>query len=148
MALHIECPEFDNGDLIPPQYTCQGADINPPLDIENIPAKAQSLVLIVDDPDAPKGTWVHWVVFNIPPTTTHIEEESIPGTEGHNDFGRNNWGGPCPPEGTGTHRYYFRLYALDTMLSLPEGALRSQVDQAMKGHVLEKAETMGRYSKG
>jgi Raf kinase inhibitor-like YbhB/YbcL family protein len=145
--MQISSPDFQNGAMIPRHFTCQAEDLNPTLQIEQVPADAQSLVLIVDDPDAPRGTWVHWVVFNIPPSTTTIEENSIPGTEGYNDFGRNHWGGPCPPEGTGTHRYFFRLYALDTQLQLPAGAKRSQVDAAMKGHILAEAQTMGKYIK-
>jgi Raf kinase inhibitor-like YbhB/YbcL family protein len=145
--MQIASPEFEHEGNIPRRFTCQGEDINPTLQLTGVPAKAISLALIVDDPDAPKGTWVHWVVFNISPTLLTIDANSIPGTEGHNDFGRNHWGGPCPPEGTGVHRYYFRLYALDAPLNLSEGATRAQVDKAMAGHILDQAVLMGRYIK-
>jgi Raf kinase inhibitor-like YbhB/YbcL family protein len=110
-----------------------------------MPEGTKSLALIVDDPDAPMKTWVHWVVYDITPVN-RIEEDSIPGKQGLNDFGRKDWGGPCPP--SGTHRYYFKIYALDSMLGLPEGADKRSVEKAMEGHVLGKAELIGLYKRG
>jgi Raf kinase inhibitor-like YbhB/YbcL family protein len=135
---------FKEGERIPSKYTCDGADCNPPLHIEGIPSNTKSLALIVDDPDAPVGTWVHWVVFGIP-IVTDISEKSLPGKQGRNDFGRNNWGGPCPP--SGTHRYFFKLYALDNALGLPEGSAKAALEKAMQGHILAKAELVGLYSR-
>ncbi len=133
----------DNGN-IPEKYTCDGQDINPPLNIKNIPDRTQTLVLIVDDPDAPAGTWVHWVIWNIPPREL-IEENSIPGTEGINSFKKNHYGGPCPP--SGTHRYFFKVYALDTTLDLGSDAKKEDVEGAMEGRILAKGELVGLYSR-
>ena len=130
--------------MIPKKYTCQGEDINPLLKIEGIPQETVSLVLINDDPDAPGGTWDHWIVINIAPTQT-IAENSVPGTQGKNSWGRNDYGGPCPP--SGTHRYFFKLYALDTQLNLSEGASKKEVENAIKGHILEQTELIGLYEK-
>jgi len=130
--------------MIPSLYTCEGDDINVPLKIEGVPKQAESLVLIVDDPDAPKGTWVHWVVFNIP-VTNYIEEDSVPGEQGLNDFGKHDYGGPCPP--SGTHRYFFKIYALDTILDLGSDAIKEDVDMAMEGHVIASGELIGLYGK-
>ena len=115
---------FSNNETIPKKYTCDGDDINPELAIKGVPEEAKSLVLIMDDPDAPVGTWDHWIVFNIP-VTAKIEENSIPGTEGVNSFRRQSYGGPCPP--SGTHRYFFKFYALDTELDLGSNAKKSDV---------------------
>jgi Raf kinase inhibitor-like YbhB/YbcL family protein len=142
--LKLTSPVFENNGDIPSRYTCQGDNINPPLDIEGVPADAKSLVLIVDDPDAPMGIWVHWVVWNIKPTDK-IKEDSAPGVQGVNDFGKQDYGGPCPP--SGKHRYFFKLYALDTELDLDEGAHKKDVEGAMKGHILDKAEIVGLYEK-
>lgn len=144
-TMRITSPAFGHNQMIPKKFTCQGEDVNPTLTIEGAPADAKSLVLIMDDPDAPMGTWVHWVVFNIGPTA-EIKENSIPGTQGYNDFGRNNWGGPCPP--SGTHRYFFKLYALDTTLNLKAGSTKQAVEKAMQGHILTQAELIGLYKKG
>ena len=144
--MKITSPVFTYNQMIPQKYTCQGDDINPALTIEGIPSAAESLVLIVDDHDAPMGTWVHWVVFNIPPAVIEISENSVPGMQGHNDFGRNDWGGPCPP--FGMHRYFFKIYALDTMLNIKEGSTKQAVEKAMQGHILGKAELIGLYKKG
>ncbi|MBD3246692.1 MAG: YbhB/YbcL family Raf kinase inhibitor-like protein [Candidatus Omnitrophica bacterium] len=135
---------FGSGEAIPKKYTCQGEDVNPPLVFEDIPEHAQSLVLIVDDPDAPAGTWVHWVVYDIP-VNAHVEENSVPGTQGENDFGRQDYGGPCPP--SGTHRYFFKLYALDTDLHIPEGKNKGEIERLMQEHILGQAELIGTYSK-
>lgn len=138
---------FNSGEKIPDKYCCR-AGVSPPLEISGVPAGVKSFVLIVDDPDAPSGDWVHWVVWNIPATTRNIAENSAgatPGTQGKNDFGKNNYGGPCPP--SGVHRYFFRLYALDTELELGTGSGKADVEKAIKGRVVEKAELMGTYSK-
>lgn len=142
--MKITSPEFNHEELIPRKFTCDGDDINPPLVFEDIPQSAQSLALIVDDPDAPMRTWIHWVVYDIP-VQNAVEENSIPGKQGTNDFKRKNYGGPCPP--IGTHRYFFKLYALDTKLDLQEGLEKGDLEKAMEGHVLEKTELIGRYKK-
>ncbi len=142
--MRLSSPEFKNNDFIPKKFTCQGEDINPALIMEDISKEAKSLALIVDDPDAPMGTWIHWVVYDISPVS-RIEENSIPGKQGSNDFGRKNYGGPCPP--SGTHRYFFKIYALDTVLNLKEGISKSGLEKAMEGHILAKAELIGLYKK-
>ena len=143
-GMKISSPEFENNKLIPRKFTCQGQDINPTLILDDIPEEARSLALIMDDPDAPMGMWVHWVVFDIP-LVKRIEEDSIPGKQGSNDFGRNDYGGPCPP--SGTHRYFFKIYALDCMLNLKEGISKKELERVMEGHVLDKAELVGLYKK-
>ncbi len=140
--LHVSSPAFENNKLIPAKYTCDGDDVSPPLTIGSIPEGTKSLVLIVDDPDAPMGTWDHWVVWNIPPTRS-IAEGTVPGTEGLNTYRRHSYGGPCPP--SGTHRYFFKVYALDTVLSLSSNATKRDVEKAMPGHVLAKGEVIGLY---
>lgn len=142
--MNIESPAFAPEGAIPRKYSCDGADKNPELQISEAPSEAKSMVLIVDDPDAPGGTFLHWLLYNIDPAD-RIPEDSAPGTEGANDFGKTVYGGPCPP--SGTHRYYFRLYALDSALELSAGAAREQVEEAMKGHVLAEAQLMGTYSR-
>lgn len=142
-SMKITSSAFQDHGNIPSQYTCDGANINPPLTIAGVPEKAQSLVLIVDDPDAPKGTWVHWVVWNIPPSTTEITENSVPGIQGMTNFGKNEYGGPCPP--SGTHRYFFKLYALDKKLNLGSKATKKDVERGMKQHVIGQAELVGLY---
>ena len=144
VAMKISSPEFKNNESIPKKFTCQGSDLNPALIIEGIPKGAQSLALIVDDPDAPMGTWIHWVVFDIP-LINRLEENSIPGKQGRNDFGRKNYGGPCPP--SGTHRYFFKIYALDKILNLSEGISKKELEKAMETHILGQAELIGLYSK-
>lgn len=143
--LSVTSPAFPHNGMIPPKYTCDGADVNPPLSIGNIPEKTKSLALIVDDPDAPMGTWVHWVVWNIGAGTKEIPENSVPpgAHQGTNDFGKRKYGGPCPP--SGTHRYFFKLYALDAALALKAGATKAQVEGAMRSHLLGKAELVGLY---
>jgi Raf kinase inhibitor-like YbhB/YbcL family protein len=142
--MNLASPEFKDKEHIPSKFTCEGDDVNPRLTIEDIPAGTNSLALIVDDPDAPGKTWVHWVVYNVP-VISRIDENSVPGKQGMNDFKRKAWGGPCPP--SGVHRYFFKLYALDMDLGLDEGATKSEVEQAMTGHILEKAELVGLYRK-
>lgn len=143
-AMKITSPAFSHNQVIPRKYTCQGEDLSPPLTVEGIPAEAKSLALIVDDPDAPGKTWVHWVVFDIP-VVGRIEENSVPGKQGYNDFGQNDYGGPCPP--SGTHRYFHKIYALDTLLNLKEGITKKELEKAMEGHILDKAEIIGLYKK-
>jgi hypothetical protein len=151
-TMKLESTAFSHNDLIPSQYTCDGEDISPPLSWNDPPAASKSLVLICDDPDAPMKTWVHWVAYNLPPETRSLPE-NLPvgnslakgGLQGKNDFGKISYGGPCPPRGT--HRYFFKLYALDRMLDLKPGATKAQVEAAMKGHILAQAELIGRYSR-
>lgn len=143
-TMHLTSPVFEPQGEIPKEYTCQGPDINPELHIDGVPEGAQTLALIMDDPDAPMGTWDHWIVFNIKPRNV-IPKDSVPGVQGVNDFKRNDYGGPCPP--MGKHRYFFKLYALDTALDLPEGATKRDVEKAMEGHILDRAELVGVYQK-
>jgi Raf kinase inhibitor-like YbhB/YbcL family protein len=142
--MQLLCPEFGNEKFIPKKFTSQGADVNPTLVIGDIPAGTKSLALIVDDPDAPGGTWVHWVVYNIP-VIEQIDEGSSPGEQGMNDFGKKDYGGPSPP--SGTHRYFFKLYALDTRLALGEGVDKEALEAAMEGHSIDKAELIGLYKR-
>jgi Raf kinase inhibitor-like YbhB/YbcL family protein len=143
-TMEITSPEFKHNGFIPKKFTCQGADINPALIIEGIPQEAQSLALIVDDPDAPRGTWVHWVVYDIP-VVNRIAENSIPGKQGANDSGNPGYGGPCPP--SGTHRYFFKIYALDRTLNLNSGVNKRELEKAMQGGILAQAELIGLYKK-
>lgn len=154
MAMQITSTAFTDGDEIPAKYTCEGKDASPPLAFAGVPAGAKSLVLIVDDPDAPdpkapKLTWVHWVLFDLPPDTTGLPESvsTLPaGTkDGVNDWKRTGWGGPCPP--IGRHRYFFKLYALDTKLEGLKNPTKPQVLMAMEGHVLAEAQMIGTYQK-
>ena len=156
MAMTLNSPAFKQNGHIPTKYTCEGEDISPPLSWEGVPNGAKSLVLIIDDPDAPdpkapKMVWVHWVVYNIPPETRTLPENAgkagLPqGTLlGLNDFKKTGYGGPCPP--IGRHRYFHKLYALDIVLDL-KSANKSQMEQAMRGHVLANAELIGTYQKG
>jgi len=145
---------FAEGEKIPSKYTCDGQNINPPLLFSDLPKDAQTLVLIMDDPDIPQfvkqkfhtQVWDHWVVFNIPPDTGEIPEgKNPPGDLGRNTGGNNSYGGPCPPDRE--HRYFFKLYALDTELDLLEGATKAEVEKAMKNHILAEARLMGRYER-
>jgi len=155
MALAISSKAFASGGPIPARHTCDGEDVSPELSWTEPPAGTRSFVLIVDDPDAPMGTWVHWVLYDLPAETRSLPE-GLPKKEtldkpagakqGRNDFGRIGWGGPCPPAGK-PHRYFFRLYALDRSLGLAAGATRPEVDRAMAGHVLAQAETYGTYAR-
>lgn len=144
IGMHISSPDFEPGALIPKKFTCDGNNINPTLIIEGIPAETKSLALIFDDPDAPRGTWVHWVVYNIP-VVSRIEENSIPGEQGINDYSGDEYEGPCPP--SGTHRYSFKLYALDVELALGEEVDKNALEEAMQGHILDTAELIGRYTR-
>lgn len=143
--MKITSPAFAHNQSIPTKFTCQGEDVNPALQIEGIPEGTQALALIMDDPDAPIGTWVHWVLYNINPTIDTIQENSIPGVQGLNSFGKLNYGGPCPP--SGTHRYFFKLYALDSMSDLVDPVTKESLEGAMKGSILAKAELIGFYKK-
>ncbi len=147
MSLTLRSDSFDNGQAIPPRFTADGADVSPALTIEGVPEGAVSLALIVDDPDAPMGTWVHWVVWNLPAGTTEIPEGRLPqgGVQGTNSWGRAAYGGPSPP--SGTHRYFFKLYALDTALDLSPKANKNMLLRTMEGHVLARAELMGTYTR-
>ena len=144
--MKITSSVFQEGGNIPPKFTCDGGDTSPPLQIAEVPSRAKSLALVVDDPDAPSGLFTHWIVWNISPQTNTIAEGSTPkGVHGTNDFGKSGYGGPCPP--SGTHRYYFKIFALDRELDLPPGTKRNQLVAAMKGHVVAQGELMGRYSR-
>jgi len=141
--LSIKSPAFEPNKLIPRKYTCDGQDINPPLIIEGTPKEAKTLVLAVDDPDAPRGTFDHWIVWNIPTSTGKIGENTIPGIEGINDGRARGYMGPCPP--SGTHRYFFKVYALDTELNLGANSKKKDVEKAMQNHILGKGELIGLY---
>lgn len=152
-AFEIESFSFKNGSYIPKKYTCAGKDISPHFLWRDIPSGTKSLVLICDDPDAPFKTWVHWVIFNIPadvrelPEGVSSQELKVKGIiQGRNDFGNIGYGGPCPPPGK-PHRYFFKLYALDSLLSLEEGASKQEVLKKMQGHIIEKTEIMGLFKK-
>ena len=143
--IKITCSAFQEGGNVPSKFTCEGSDTSPPLQITGIPSQAKSLVLIADDPDAPSGLFTHWLIWNIPPQTTSISEGNAPrGVHGTNDFGKSGYKGPCPP--SGTHMYSFKVFALDRELDLRGGAKRSQLDAAMKGHVIAQGELVGRYA--
>lgn len=144
--MKIMSSAFQEGGNIPSKFSCDGADTNPPLQISDVPSGAKSIVLIVDDSDAPGGLFTHWTAWNISPQTSTIAEGSPPkGVQGTNDFGKSGYGGPCPP--SGAHRYYFKIFALDRELDLRSGAKRGQLDAAMRGHVVAQGELIGRYSR-
>ena len=147
-SLKVTSSAFSDGGKIPKKYTCDDSNVNPPLRIENLPNAVKSLALIVDDPDAPGGTWTHWLLWNIDPKATEIGEHSVPqnAVQGTSDFGDARYGGPCPR--SGAHRYYFRAYALDATLSLPSSATKSAVEKAMAGHIIAQGSLMGTYSRG
>jgi Raf kinase inhibitor-like YbhB/YbcL family protein len=149
-AMKLTSRAFQHAGAIPAKYTCDGQDISPPLTWSEPPAQTQSFALIMDDPDAPMGTWVHWVLWNIPATASGLDE-GLPKTaalpngarQGMTDFHRVGYGGPCPP--SGTHRYFFKLYALDTTLNLPTEATKSVLEDTMRGHILAQTEFIGKY---
>jgi Raf kinase inhibitor-like YbhB/YbcL family protein len=143
-TIGIRSTAFANNGHIPPKYSCEGENINPPLEFENIPAGTKSLALIMEDPDAPKGLFTHWLVWNISPNDV-IEENSNPGISGTNSFGKTGYGGPCPP--SGTHRYFFRVFALDAELDLLVGANREHMLKAMEPHIINEGEIMAHYQK-
>ena len=143
--MRITSPAFRDGEKIPRQYTRNGEDKSPPLQIDGVPVNTRSLVLIMDDPDAPNGTFTHWIVFDLDPKTEEIGEDHAPknARQGTTDWGTAEYGGPQPPYGE--HRYFFRLYALNTKLNLPRGSTREEIEDAMQDHIIETAELMGRY---
>ncbi len=145
--LRISSPAFEDNGSIPGKYTCDGMDVNPPLRIGGVPPGAKSLALIVDDPDAPGGVWVHWVAWNIDPAVAEIGEHSVPkgALQGINDFRKHGYGGPCPP--SGTHRYFFKLYALDTLLSISANAGKTELEKAMKRHIIAETQIVGLYKR-
>lgn len=166
LTIQIHSPEFPNGGMIPSRFTCDGSDRSPPLNWSGVPENARSLVLICDDPDAPMGTWSHWVVVDLPPkvsglkeglpTEEAVSETSMEGSipadserralQGKNDFGKFGYGGPCPP--SGTHRYFFRLYAVDTTLRPPAATTRAGTLKAIQGHILAEGRLIGKYTRG
>lgn len=152
MAFELTSSAFSNGSPIPRKFTCDGEDVSPELTWTDPPPGTKSLALICDDPDAPVGNWVHWVIFNLPPETRGLPEHVPPSKQlsggalqGSNDFRKIGYGGPCPPGGT--HRYYFKLYALDIILNLPAGSSKAKLERAMQGHIIAEAHLMGRYSR-
>ena len=152
MKIKVTSSAFAEGGLIPAKYTCDGSDISPPLQWEAVPEGTKSIALISDDPDAPMGTWVHWVLFNLPAESKGLEEnipqdKTLPNgaRQGLTDFGRIGYGGPCPP--SGTHRYFFKIYALDTKLDLAAGAKKSELLKAMEGHILGQGQLIGKYKR-
>jgi len=153
VSFALKTTAFTDGGAIPKKHTCDGADLSPALNWNDAPARTQSFALIADDPDAPVGTWTHWIIWNIPASATALPE-SMPkvgdagdgARQGRNDFKRIGYGGPCPPPGK-PHRYFFRLYALDAKLDLQAGASRNDLEHAMKGHVLSQAQWMGTYGR-
>lgn len=145
--MKISSTAFENNSLIPSKYTCEGQERNPTLEFRDVPEDTKSLVLIMDDPDAPMKTWVHWTIWNIDAKTTQILQNSCPkgAVEGITSFGRNGYGGPCPP--SGTHRYFFKLFALDKMLDLSPNSHARDIESTIEGHIIRKAELIGLYKK-
>lgn len=140
----LTSPAFENNAPIPRKYTCSGGDINPALVFTNVPFYAKTLVLTVSDPDAPEGVWSHWVVYNMPPYTKQIDENSNPSTEGLNDFGKYAFGGPCPQDGK-LHHYIFHAYALDSVLKINEAPNLAEVEAALQGHIIAETKLAGTY---
>ena len=152
MDVKVTSSTFQDGGLIPAKYTCDGADVSPPLQWDTVPEGTKSITLICDDPDAPMGTFVHWVLFNLPAETRQLAEKvpadkTLPSgaRQGTSDFGRIGYGGPCPP--SGTHRYFFKIYALDAKVDLPAGARKSDLLKAMQGHILAQGQLIGKYKR-
>ncbi len=145
--LKISSPAFENNEKIPKKYTCDGANINPPLKIENVPSNIKSLALVFDDIDAPRGTYVHWILWNIGPIMNEIKENSVPegAVQGMNDFKKRHYGGPCPPRRA--HKYVFRIYALDTLLNLNHNSTKKDLEKAMEGHIISRAQLTGVYKR-
>ncbi len=150
-GLTLKSSAFKPGDPIPSKYTCDGDDVNPMLEIRNVPVSAKSLALIVDDPDATRGTpWDHWLLWNISPKTQYISEDNVPAdaVQGMTSFGHQKYGGPCPPKGSAPHHYNFKLYALDAPLDIPASSTKADVEAAMAGHVIEETRLIGLYFRG
>ncbi len=145
--MKLTSPAFREGARIPERYSCEGENASPALVLSDVPKNAKSMALVMEDPDAPRGTFVHWLVWNIPASMKTIPEGARPGVDGAGTTGRTGYHGPCPPPGYGPHRYFFRAYALDVMLELPESSGRAELDGAMKGHVLAEAHVMGTYER-
>ena len=150
--MRLTTPAFADGEAIPRKYTCDGEDVSPPLEWCELPEGTQSLALILDDPDAPRGLFVHWLLYGVPATENGVTEgtggsdgSAAGGRQGKNGFGKLGYGGPCPP--SGRHRYYFHLFAVDHALDLPAGATRQQLDAALQGHILAEAQLMGTYQR-
>lgn len=145
--MNIKSPTFNNGKSIPSQYTCDGEGVNPELVFSDVPTGAKSLALIMDDPDSPTGIWTHWLLWNISPNIKEISEGKVPrgAVQGETTFGASHYGGPCP--GKGNHRYFFKLYALDTMLNIPAGTVKDKFIEIMKGHIIAEAEMYGWYER-
>ena len=146
-AFVVSSPVFKHNGTIPSKYTCNGVNVNPPLIIEHVPAGAKSLALVVEDPDVPAGIWVHWVLWNIHPETREIKENTVPkgAQQGMSDFRKISYSGPCPP--SGTHRYFFKIYALDTILTMSPDATKADLEKSMKGHIIEQAHITGLYKR-
>lgn len=145
--MRVTSTAFKNGDLIPEKYTFDGENVNPPLNFSDVPEEAKSLAIIMEDPDAPGGTFVHWIVWNIPADIRGIREgDDMSYPQGRNDFGNIGYDGPCPPKGS-VHSYYFKVYALDTFLNLPEGATKDDLVNAISGHVLAESSIVGKYGR-
>ncbi|MCB1112432.1 MAG: YbhB/YbcL family Raf kinase inhibitor-like protein [Chlamydiales bacterium] len=144
--MKIESPVFGDHERIPDKYTCDGADISPPLSFHDVPLGCKTLAIVVDDPDAPAGTFDHWVVWNIPSETIGLTEDRSVGTMGINGFNKLTYKGPCPPKGS-DHRYFFKLYALDTFIELPPGSSKEELEKAMESHIMAKAELVGTYGR-
>jgi Raf kinase inhibitor-like YbhB/YbcL family protein len=154
MTIKVTSTAFQEGGMIPQQYTCDGANISPPLSWTGVPGGVKTLALITDDPDAPKGVFTHWVLFNLPASSRELPEnvpaqERLPddAKQGTNSFKKIGYGGPCPPSGDEAHRYFFKLYALDTELALDAGATKEQLLKAMDGHIVAEGQLMGRYKR-
>ena len=152
MEIKLTSTAFKDGEMIQSKYTCDGVNVSPPLSWFGVPANAKTIALIVDDPDAPGKTWVHWVIYDLPAGTNSLpenvakeEELVLGGKQGTNDFKQIGYGGPCPPHGT--HRYYFKIYAVDAAAALPPGATKDQLSKAMEGHIVAQGQLMGRYKR-
>jgi hypothetical protein len=146
-GLKISSPAFENGGEIPKKYTCDGANVNPPLKIENVPSNTKSLALVFDDIDAPRGSYVHWILWNIDPNVKEIKENSVPegAVQGLNDFKKRNYGGPCPPRRV--HKYVFKIYALDTLLNLSPNLSKKDLEKAMEGHIISRSQLTGLFKR-
>jgi Raf kinase inhibitor-like YbhB/YbcL family protein len=152
MELKLKSAAFKEGQTIPRQYTCDGVNVSPPLEWSGAPKNAKTIAIIADDPDAPRGTWVHWVLYNLPAENIGLVENlaatetlKAGGFQGKNDFDKIGYGGPCPP--SGTHRYFFKIYAVDAELPLPAGATKAELEKAMQGHIVAQGQLMGTYSR-
>jgi len=145
--LKMSSPAFENDGEIPKKYTCDGANVNPPLKFENVPSNTKSLAVVFDDIDAPRGTYVHWILWNIGPNVKEINEDSFPegAMQGMNDFKKRHYGGPCPPGRA--HKYVFRIYTLDTLLNLSQNSTKKDLEKAMEGHIISRAQLMGVYKR-